>query len=189
MTEADELSAAIPPEQDAAIISLELADATKRNEELAAAKAYEKARQEYTAKKETYNAVDERMKKRDADRVQAIANAKMPVAGLGFGEGEVTFNELPFDQASNAEQIRVSVALAMASNPQIRVLRIKDGSLLDDKSLGLIAELADKHNFQVWIERVEQAGEVAVVMEDGSASGEEVNTHVAPSIKVEEAKS
>lgn len=173
MTEWNELKDAVPAEQDAALIALELAEAGKRNEELAAAKAEDKARKEYTEKKNAYNTVDERMKKRDADRVQAIANAKMPVAGLGFGEGEVTFNELPFDQASNAEQIRVSVALAMASNPQIRVLRIKDGSLLDTKSLALIGELAEAHNFQVWIERVEQAGEVAVVMEDGSASGEE----------------
>ena len=59
----------------------------------------------------------------------------MPVEGLGFGAGIVTFNGLPFDQASTAEQLRVSVAIAMAANPKLRVLRIKHGNDLDADNL------------------------------------------------------
>lgn len=96
-----------------------------------------------------------------------IEAAKMPVDGLGFGSDGITYNGIPFDQASSAEQLRVSVAIAMAANPKLRVLRIKDGSLLDESNLALIAEMAQKHDYQCWIETVGTHGRVGIVMEDG----------------------
>ena len=69
--------------------------------------------------------------------------------------------------------MRVSVAIAMAANPKLRVLRIKDGSLLDENSLALIADMASENDYQVWIERVDTTGKVGVVMEDGAIVGAE----------------
>jgi hypothetical protein len=112
------------------------------------------------------------MDKRTADRQQAIASAAMPVPGLSFGAGEVIYNSLPFAQASSAEQLRVSVAIAMRANPKLRVLRITDGSLLDEASLRLIADMADADDFQIWIERVDTSGKVGIYLEDGEVRGE-----------------
>jgi len=103
----------------------------------------------------------------DEQKRLAMANAKFPVDGLTFGDGEVTLNGLPFSQASSAEQLRASVALAMASNPTLRVLRIKDGSLLDEQNLALLESMAELQDYQVWIERVDTRGTVGVVMLDG----------------------
>jgi len=103
----------------------------------------------------------------------AIAAADMPIDGLSFGDGEVLYNDLPFSQASSAEQLRVSVAIAMAANPKLRVLRIKDGSLLDENGLALIADMASENDYQVWIERVDTTGKVGIVMEDGAIVGAE----------------
>lgn len=107
------------------------------------------------------------MEDRAQQKTNAIAQAKMPLEGLSFGDGEVIFNTLPLNQASDAEQLRISVAIAMAANPKLRVLRIRDGSLLDENSLQIIAEMADAKDYQVWIERVDTSGKVGVVMEDG----------------------
>jgi hypothetical protein len=79
----------------------------------------------------------------------------------------VTLNGIPLGQASAAEQLRVSVALAMAANPKLRVLRILDGSLLDTESLAIIGELAKENDFQAWIEVVDESGKVGIVIEDG----------------------
>jgi DNA repair exonuclease SbcCD ATPase subunit len=108
--------------------------------------------------------------RRSKQRADAIAAAKMPVEGLGFGEGEVTYNGHPFTQASGAEQLRVSVAIAMAGNPKLRVLRIKDASLLDATSLALLTEMAELHDFQCWLEVVDESGTVGVVMENGEVA-------------------
>jgi hypothetical protein len=56
----------------------------------------------------------------------------------------------------------------MSANPKLRVLRIKDGSLLDENGLKLITEMADKNDYQVWVETVNTSGNVGVYLEDGS---------------------
>lgn len=101
-------------------------------------------------------------------KADAIAAAKMPVDGLSFDGGVVTYNGIPFDQASAAEQLKVSFAIAKAANPKLRVILIKDGSLLDDNSLAQIAEMAKDGEYQVWVERVSTSGKLGVYIEDGA---------------------
>lgn len=111
------------------------------------------------------------MADRARKRNEALAGAKMPIQGLAFaldekGQPVVQFGGVPFEQASTAEQLRASTAIAMSANPSLRVLRIKDGSLLDDDSMSLLAEMAKADDFQLWIERVGTGG-VGIVMENG----------------------
>jgi DNA repair exonuclease SbcCD ATPase subunit len=100
----------------------------------------------------------------------AIASAEMPVTGLTFGNDEVLFDGLPLAQAGGAEQLRISAAIAMSGNPKLRVLRIKDGSLLDEKGLGLLEKMATESQYQIWLERVDTSGKVGVVIEDGEVA-------------------
>lgn len=104
----------------------------------------------------------------DADKGNALSEAKMPIDGLAFDEEGVTYQGLPFAQASAAEQLRVSLAMALAMNPDIRVVRITDGSLLDGANMELVAKMAAEAGAQVWLERVSDEGEVGVVIEDGA---------------------
>ena len=112
--------------------------------------------------------MDEEIAAIDKRKADGLAAATFPVDGLGFGDGIVTYQGVPFSQASSAEQIRVSLAMAMAANPTLRVIRILDGSLLDDDNMRVVTEMAVEHDFQVWIERVGTEGSgSAVVIEDG----------------------
>jgi hypothetical protein len=120
---------------------------------------------------------------RKEEAAAAVAAAKMPVEGLGFADGEdgpfVTLGAEPFDQASQAQKIRVSVAIAAAMNPKLRVARILDGSLLDANSWAALEEYAAKHDVQIWIETISQHGEAAVLMQDGSTPVDEAKPAVA----------
>ena len=58
----------------------------------------------------------------------------------------------------------------MAQNPKLRVLRVRDGSLLDEDALALIAKMAGDQDWQVWIERVDSTGKVGFVLEDGAVT-------------------
>lgn len=104
-------------------------------------------------------------------RAERIASAKLPVEGLGFGDTGITLGGLPFEQASSAEQLRVSLAMGLALNPKLRVLLIRDGSLLDAKSLAMVGEMAAKANAQVWVETVATDSKVGIVIEDGQVAG------------------
>lgn len=103
----------------------------------------------------------------DEERARKLAEAPFPVDGLGFGEGGITFDDLPFEQASQAEQLRVAVAVGLATNSGLRVLLIRDGSLLDDENLALLARMAKDAEAQLWVERVGEGEECTVVIEDG----------------------
>ncbi len=107
-----------------------------------------------------------RMDLREAKKLEAISRAALPVEGLAFDDDQILYRGVPFDQASDAERLRVSTAIAMAGNPELRVIRIRDGSLLDEESLALIAAMADEKDYQVWIERVEP-GKTGFVIENG----------------------
>jgi DNA repair exonuclease SbcCD ATPase subunit len=108
----------------------------------------------------------------DQRKAEAIAAARMPVPGLGFGaDGVVTLNGLPLDQASAAERLRVSVAIGLAMNPRLRVLLIRDASLLDRESMRQVAVLAKEAGAQLWVERVEVDDTTTVLIEDGQVAG------------------
>jgi len=105
----------------------------------------------------------------DDEKAKVISEAKMPVDGLGFTDEGVTLHGLPLEQASTRDRIQLSVAIGLAVNPKLPVMLIREGSLLfnDENGLGLIAEMAEKSNAQVWIERVSLGEECSVIISDG----------------------
>lgn len=104
----------------------------------------------------------------EQEKVDALANATFPVPGLGLSEDGITFNGHPFEQAGSAEQVRVSVAIGIALNPQLKVLLIRNGNLLDHASLAAVAAQAEGADMQVWMEYVTESSDgVAVMMVDG----------------------
>lgn len=116
----------------------------------------------------------------DQEKARLIAEADLPLKGLGIDdELGVTFDELPLTQASHAEQLRVSMAIAMAMNPKLRVLRITDASLLDDDSLELVTSLAHENDYQIWLEVVDTSGKVGVVIEDGTVAADNQTSEAA----------
>jgi hypothetical protein len=105
-------------------------------------------------------------------RQQALKMAKFPVDGLSISdEGEVVLNGVPFSQASTAEQIKVGIALAAAGNPKLKLAFVRDGSLLDAKSMNALAEISAQHGLQVLIERVDDKTAGAIEIVDGATTG------------------
>jgi len=162
---------ALPAKQDLAAIRAQVEQAQDTNEANAQARAARGRKEQLIAQADALEAQSKKITETMAERtakVQAeIAAAKMPVPGISFGEGEVLLNGVPFEQASDAEKLRASVAIAMSTNPKLRVLRIRDGSLLDDVSLALLEDMLQDNDFQCWIEQVDSTGSVGFVIEDG----------------------
>lgn len=119
-------------------------------------------------------AFDKEIEKRKLARVTAISKAKLPVEGLGIDPVDryVTMNGLPFDQASTAEMIRASILMAMEMNPKLRVILIKDGSMLNTESKQLVEQMAMAYDYQVWMEIVTDGEQIGFVIEDGSVNSD-----------------
>ena len=104
---------------------------------------------------------------RERRKREVITKAKLPVPGMSFENGMVMLDGVPLEQASMSKKIRLSVAVAAAMNPSLRVVLVKDASLLDKKSWALLAEIADEMDLQIWCETVSSDRAGAIVIEDG----------------------
>lgn len=133
-------------------------------------KAYEEARDRLEGAQHDAEKLTFELARIDKTKAEGLAAARFPIPGLGFEDGGVSYQGVPFKQASSAEQLRVSLAMAIALNPSLRVIRIADGSLLDADNLALIESMAREHDFQVWIEMVDDSGERGIVIEDGEVA-------------------
>lgn len=103
-----------------------------------------------------------------AEKAALLADAKFPVPGLGIEGSTVTLDGVPFEQASQAQRLRASVAIGAATNPTFAAMLVRDGSRLDDESLADLATLADEYGVQLIVERVGKGDAMGVVIEDGT---------------------
>jgi DNA repair exonuclease SbcCD ATPase subunit len=87
-------------------------------------------------------------------RNKIVTEKHIPIKGLTVIDDGLAFRGIPLKQVSSAEQIKISVYLAMKMNPELRVIRIVNGSLLDKDSKKIIIGLANKFDYQVWVEQV-----------------------------------
>lgn len=153
---------------DVEAIKVKIANASDTNRKVIENEARAKVAAELKAVDEQHERLTKSIKAIDEDKAALLASAKWPVEGLGFDEHGVTYRGLPFSQASSAEQLKVSLAMGMALNPDLKVLFIREGSLLDDEQLGVIQGMAEALDYQVWIERVSSDGRgCTVVISEG----------------------
>lgn len=166
-----EAQMAAQQEVDVAPLHARLAEADSVNLKVAANRQREALAAEADAAEGKSKGLSDEIESIDKLKAAAIADAKMPVPGLGFGTDGVTLNGLPLEQASGAERIRVSVAIGLAMNPRLRVLLIRDASLLDAASVQMVADMAKAAGAQIWLETVTNGNEdlCTVVIEDGEA--------------------
>lgn len=90
----------------------------------------------------------------DQRKRDAIAATPSIVDGLTFDDEQMILNGVPLKQASGAEQLLASVMVGINLKPEVRVMTVTEGPLLDDKSMALLAEIAAEHDYDIWVERV-----------------------------------
>lgn len=160
---------------DVAPIEQRLREAESTNEKVRANKAKAKAQAEAAAEAANAKALTDEIEAIDKEKAKRMSEGKWPVEGLGFNDKGVTLNGLPFEQASSAEQLQVSVAMGMSMNPKLRLMVIRDGSLLDNDTLSDLDVLVKENDYQLLVEVVtrsdEDEGRCMVVIEEGAAKG------------------
>ena len=157
----------LPEKTDLSELQAKIANAETTN--ASARKRQEK--QQHTAEAESKAAEYERLSKaieaHDQEKNDAIAAARFPIPELTFGDGDIMLDGLPFDQASTARKIRVSTSLLMALKPELRVLLVREGSLLDQDARAALEAAAIENNFVVLMECVGEGDGSGITIEDG----------------------
>lgn len=132
----------------------------------------EEAREEHTQLDHTVNSLRQK-------RQSTIREAGTPVEGLVLTEDGVQVDaeecdltrqesgRVPFHQIEKSAQIKIAMSVGMAQNPELEVMRVQDGSLLDPENTELVRELAQDNDYQVWFERIESDDDQAIVLQEG----------------------
>lgn len=120
---------------------------------------------EVEAARRQHEELDEAVEAARTERQRRLSAAQMPLDGLSVAAGVVTYRDLPLSQASEAETYRVAAAIGMALNPALRLLLVRNGSLMDQRTLRSLAEQAAECGYQVLVERVAEPMEID---EDGA---------------------
>jgi hypothetical protein len=173
-TKVDEIEAAQVAQStlhdlDTSAITERIAGAEEINKKVAANQARAELVAQYKARQASVEDVTRQIDAIDEQKGKALAEAHFPIPGLSFDDDGILYQGVSFDQASSAEQLKVATAIAFALTPDLPLVLIRDGSLLDDDSLRVIDDLAEEKDGQVLIERVGSQG--WVVLEDGEVVG------------------
>ena len=100
------------------------------------------------------------------EKAKKLAEAVMPVQGLTILPDGLGYNGLPLEQECQSKRLKICVAIAMAMNPKLTVLRI-DGNGLDKDSRIAIGELVAGTEYQLWMEVVSDDDKIGFYIEDG----------------------
>lgn len=167
--EADLLAAEVVKleDKDAAPVHAKIADAGSINAKVRDKKRFKQLQDEIAKTQKKSDELTAEIESFDKQKSDQLSAAKFPLPGLSFDETGVLLNGVPFTQGSQARQLQAAVAIGIAMNPTVRVILIRDGSLLDEKSLALVSQMAEEKDCQVWIEIVNSDDPAAIVIEDG----------------------
>ncbi len=164
---ADKAKAAVP---DTAPLHAKLAEAEGLNEKVRENFRYGAQEEALSEQRKACDDLTHQIEAVDEEKGRRLAEAKYPVPGLSMSEdGAVLFNGIPFEQASTSDRIRVSVAMGLSLNPKLKILLVRDGSLIGEKKLQVIEEMVREAGAQLWLEMMQEepSGRTTVFIEDG----------------------
>ena len=145
----------LPPLHDLDELERKIAsvDEVNRNVQLAQIRA--KLESDAAAKREEWKVADDYVEAIIQRKKDALAEAVFPDPSLSVDDERVLCDGLPFtrEQVNSAKQIRVALNIATAGNPELKLIFIKEGDLLDEESLAEVDRIATERGYTVLIER------------------------------------
>lgn len=111
------------------------------------------------------------MERIDEEKKKALAEASFPLPGLSITEDAVTYNGFVFENASEAERFKVSIAVGLALSNGLAALFCRNAPYLDPQSLQTLREVAAASDAQLFIEVGGHGDGVTFVIEDGTLAG------------------
>lgn len=159
--------------EDESIIKDRISKAEVINSQIRKNKFFEECKSQFFAVSSKAIELTREIAKIDQKKIEMTKNAKFPVDGIEFGETGLLLNGIPFQNASSAEKLKISVAMGIALNPELKVMQIRDGSLLDNESLEIVNKMAIEADMQIIMEKVSEGSECSIIIEDGYIQGDE----------------
>jgi len=155
--------------KDSAEVETKLKALSSTNEAIRKNAQKKEAMATYDRCGEEYSRFGDEIKMVENQKAKKLAETPMPVEGLMILPDGLGYNGLPLEQECQSKRLKICVAIAMAMNPKLTVLRI-DGNGLDQDSRVAIGELVAGTKYQLWMEVVSDDNSIGFYIEDGTLS-------------------
>ena len=92
----------------------------------------------------------------DKIKSDGLAAAVLPMDNIGFDDDmtTLTIDGVPFAQVNTGQRFEASMYISAKLSKGLRIMRISDGSLLDQETLRRVRAFIEKNDYQLFIETV-----------------------------------
>ena len=159
------------------IIKQEISNAHRINEQIGARERNKEKDEKQKHELSVYEKQTAKITGLRESKDSALREAKFPLPELKVTTNGTFLNDIPIKQLSSSENMKVAMSIAMALNEKFKVILVKDASLLDKENLEIIRQMAKDNGYQVWLEKVSDAGEMGFYFVEGEitkVNGEEL---------------
>ncbi|MFT4177011.1 MAG: hypothetical protein QM627_10185 [Luteolibacter sp.] len=150
------LTLPLPDEETLATASLSVNQVDQTNAAVREARKYRELKTKTENLRKEYADLTAQIEQIDAEKLEKVKSANLPLEGLELTDDGVIFNGTLFSQLSTAEQIRISTLVAMAQNSALKIILVREGTLINRANLALMAALAAERGCQLWIEKFQE---------------------------------
>jgi len=161
--------------QDESTIEIEqsIAELESTNAQVAANQAKAHAFDEAAEYKEQYDDLTVKIEAVRAERMALLDGANLPLPGLTVVDQELRYNGQPWDCMSGSEQLKVSVAIVRATQPECGFVLMDKLEQMDPDTMAEFNQWLEAEGLQVIATRVSTSPEeCTIIIEDGLPLGE-----------------
>jgi DNA repair exonuclease SbcCD ATPase subunit len=120
-----------------------LGTAQETNESIRQAKEYKQLEKEVQETDSKYKGFDNQLLDIKQKKKEELSKSNLP-KGLDINEDGIFMNDVPIKQLSGAEKLKTSLEIATRIKSELKVIRIENGSLLDDKGIKEVKDIAKR---------------------------------------------
>lgn len=171
-TAREEVEATPDPTDDIEAVQARISEADAVNARLEPWREYERAQESLEKATKTVEALTDRMEETKGEEQRLIAESGIPVEGLTFDPetAEPLLNGRPLAVASGGERIRMALDIAIAADPELKVVLVDEANDLDLEMLEALRVEAEERGYQIWVCRIGLEGGGQIIVENGVAT-------------------
>jgi len=157
-----------PPLIDTDAIRTRLAAVEETNATIITSKSWHETNDLYETAVAKHEAEQTELDRIVQVKADGLAAATFPLPDLSVDDDGVTFRGVPFVQLNSAQQVVVGFDIATSGSPELKLIFIKSGDLLDDDTLALLAARGEERGYTIITERGRDNSEaIGYVIDDG----------------------
>lgn len=138
-------------------ITAKITNAEEINRKARAYAEYLEKKRKIEEKKDEYDRATETVESLRKEKEDMVKNAKIPVKGLSLSDTGLVFNGASDENWSDSESLKIAILLAVAWSGKVKAVYVRRGEAFDNESLNKIRDYAEKMDFQVIVEIVDDS--------------------------------